>query len=75
MYVVGYYLFSISKRYKTSQKKCIFRIAGRANIYFSSDKLLGPKMQKLAKSQHTQRKPLYFENSTSGSSSKIGHKF
>ena len=39
-------------------------------------KMLVPKKaQLLAKSQYTQRKPLYFENTGSASLSKIGHDF
>ena len=59
MYVVGYYLFSISKRYKTSQKKCIFRIVGRVNTYFFLTSFLVLKCKNWPK--HT---AIYFENST-----------
>ena len=39
-------------------------------------KRVGPKKARLlAKNQHNQRKPLYFENIESNSSSKIGHNF
>jgi hypothetical protein len=38
--------------------------------------MVGPKKQEfLAKNQYTQRKPLFFENTGSASSLKIGHDF
>ena len=38
--------------------------------------MVGPKEARfLAENQYTQRKPLYFENTGSTSSSKIGHDF
>ena len=46
------------------------------NIYFQQNKLAGSlKARQLAKNLHTQRKRRYLENSSTDSSSKIGHDF